>query len=448
MKNMNKKLLYILKTKNIMINKENKKLIFGIILAALVFLSYQVIASYMTNPVDSNLKYPNPGHYPGEIGPGTFNCSGTGSNCYFKFTDDFGNTGLKIINGTTEIYKGLHVASGYPLVVDSDTYLGNDSSDKTIVKGDLEVSGKGNFYELCIQGNCTTVWPTGGEGGGGPITFDVWNQSVSDSDSCSVVGDTATVNCTVQIPDGYTVIYAQGGTGYHQRKSPAGQDWYNNFYADKCAFPSYEKTIMAGGTIGGPTIEGVCRELPCLGKKGPTTCELTSSFTCSASAGQTYTYDVKCGIYVIAVKATGAGVGAIEDIWVNETGDTMTGDLNVTGGLVVGNPDEGNKGSGTINAEKIYVNGSEVGTSAGVCYTVYCSDDSDYIDSPMCPTTVTIGTQGPCKAGYTVKESLGSWGFCRSGVNSVDYIFLPPGGSCGSLWNYGTVIGRAYVCCK
>ena len=141
MKNMNKKLLYILKTKNIMINKENKKLIFGIILAALVFLSYQVIASYMTNPVDSSLKYPNPGHYPGEIGPGTFNCSGTGSNCYFKFTDDFGNTGLKIINGTTEIYKGLHVASGYPLVVDSDTYLGNDSSDKTIVKGDLEVSG-------------------------------------------------------------------------------------------------------------------------------------------------------------------------------------------------------------------------------------------------------------------------------------------------------------------
>jgi hypothetical protein len=31
------------------------------------------------------------------------------------------------------------------------------------------------------------------------------------------------------------------------------------------------------------------------------------------------------------------------------------------GGVVVGNPSGGNKGTGTINAEKIYVNGSEVG---------------------------------------------------------------------------------------
>jgi len=70
--------LNTLKTKNIMfkgISESNKKLIFGIILAAVVFLGYQVIASYMTNPVDTSLKYPNPGHYPGEIGPGTFNSS-------------------------------------------------------------------------------------------------------------------------------------------------------------------------------------------------------------------------------------------------------------------------------------------------------------------------------------------------------------------------------------
>jgi len=383
MKNMNKKLLYILKTKNIMINKENKKLIFGIILAALVFLSYQVIASYMTNPVDSNLKYPNPGHYPGEIGPGTFNCSGTGSNCYFKFTDDFGNTGLKIINGTTEIYKGLHVASGYPLVVDSDVYLGNDSSDKTTVKGDLEVSGKGNFYELCIQGNCTTFWPTGGTGGG-PITFDVWSASKSDSDSCDEDGETATANCTVQIPEGYTVIYAHGATGYYN--SWATKQWYYNIYAEKCAFPSYE-IVASGGWSGG--YETPCKELPCLGKKGPTTCELTISKTCKWIGGYMDYYDVMCGLYVIAVKATGAGVGAIEDKWVNETGDTMTGDLKVEGGIVVGNPAGGNKGPGTINAEKIYVNGSEVGGGKeciAIPTTCSCSDCPCDPGSATCPS--------------------------------------------------------------
>ncbi len=35
------------------------------------------------------------------------------------------------------------------------------------IEGDLEVTGKGNFFELCIQGNCKTFWPTGGDGAGG-----------------------------------------------------------------------------------------------------------------------------------------------------------------------------------------------------------------------------------------------------------------------------------------
>ena len=43
-------------------------------------------------------------------------------------------------------------------------------------------------------------------------------------------------------------------------------------------------------------------------------------------------------------------------------------DLNVEGGVVIGNPEGGNKGTGTINAKKIYVNGSEVG--GGECVIV------------------------------------------------------------------------------
>jgi len=123
-----------------MVSKENKKLIFGIILAALVFLSYQVIASYMTNPVDTSLKYPNPGHYPGEIGPGTFNASNS-ANPYWSFPDSSGDrfTGLEIINGEGQFYKTLQVFNNFYTY--ANTYLGNDSSDKTTVKGDLNVTG-------------------------------------------------------------------------------------------------------------------------------------------------------------------------------------------------------------------------------------------------------------------------------------------------------------------
>ena len=71
---------------------ENKKLIFGVLLTFLVCLSSTILASYMTNPVDPSLKYPNPGHYPGEIGPGTFNDSNS-ANPYWKFPGDLNVTG-------------------------------------------------------------------------------------------------------------------------------------------------------------------------------------------------------------------------------------------------------------------------------------------------------------------------------------------------------------------
>ncbi len=357
-----------------------KKFTLAILLTFTLTIAYQVFAAYLTSP--ENLKYPNPGHYPGEIGPGTFNCSNN-TNCFWRFPNALfiNSTSGKVGIGTENPKETLEVQ-------------GN-----TKIQGNLEVTGKGNFFELCIQGNCTTFWPTGG--GTGEITFDVWSASKSDSDSCDEDGETATANCTVQIPEGYTVIYAHGATGYYN--SWATKQWYYNIYAEKCAFPSYEM-VASGGWSGG--YETPCKELPCLGKKGPTTCELTISKTCKWIEGYMDYYDVMCGLYVIAVKATGAGVGAIEDIWVNETGDTMTGDLNVTGGIVVGNPAGGNKGPGTINAQKIYVNGSEVGGGSCVVLLTSCSCLGGSCVDANCPCDPPTAS---CPSGYTLAyESITS----------------------------------------
>jgi hypothetical protein len=51
----------------------SKKLIIAVFLTFIVAIAYQVFASYLTSP--EGLNYPNPGHHPGQIGPGTFNTS-------------------------------------------------------------------------------------------------------------------------------------------------------------------------------------------------------------------------------------------------------------------------------------------------------------------------------------------------------------------------------------
>jgi len=59
----------------------SKKLLLALFLS-FIALGSQVFASYMKSP--EGLNYPNPGDYPGMIGPGTFNCS-ENSNCYWYF---------------------------------------------------------------------------------------------------------------------------------------------------------------------------------------------------------------------------------------------------------------------------------------------------------------------------------------------------------------------------
>jgi len=59
-----------------------KKLSAAIILTFILTIAYQVLGAYVISP--EGLQYPNPGHHPGEIGPGTFNDSGE-ANPWWKF---------------------------------------------------------------------------------------------------------------------------------------------------------------------------------------------------------------------------------------------------------------------------------------------------------------------------------------------------------------------------
>jgi len=91
--------------------------------------------------------------------------------------------------------------------------------------------------------------------------------------------------------------------------------------------------------------------------------------------------------------------------------------------------------------------------AGGYSYTLYCYNNGGD-GSPVCPASVTIGTQGPCDSGFKVVKELGSWGNCCKCVNYQSY-FLPPGGSCGGntgCWGGGScssgIFGKAYVCAQ
>jgi len=138
-----------------MVNKVNKKLFLGILLTFIICIGSAILATYSTGPYGN---YPNPGHHPGEIGPGTFNASGI-SIPNWSFPDSTGNrlSGVEIINGEGQFYKGLQIEDyvGAPIdfLVRGDTQLGDDSSDRTTVKGDLNVSGNTNLKATAIDGD-------------------------------------------------------------------------------------------------------------------------------------------------------------------------------------------------------------------------------------------------------------------------------------------------------
>lgn len=80
-----------------------------------------------------------------------------------------------------------------------------------------------------------------------------------------------------------------------------------------------------------------------------------------------------------------------------------------------------------------------------ISYVYQCRNSNDASNAPACPSSVTIGTQGPCDTGFTVTKYLGEWGIC--GTNWYD-TYIPPS---TTSWNciegyYGGPIGKAWVC--
>ena len=91
----------------------------------------------------------------------------------------------------------------------------------------------------------------------------------------------------------------------------------------------------------------------------------------------------------------------------------------------------------------------------GTSYTYYCFNDNQirWGGYPVCPATVTVGTQGPCDSGFKVSKALGVWGTCICAAPNFIFAFLPPGGSCGTEGTCpsgGSVSpvmsGQAFVC--
>lgn len=86
--------------------------------------------------------------------------------------------------------------------------------------------------------------------------------------------------------------------------------------------------------------------------------------------------------------------------------------------------------------------------SSGASYTYYCftNNGASTMGSPVCGSSWTVGTQGPCDAGYTLQKLLGGWGVCYQGTTQI---FMPPGGGCNMSAGWaGSTLGGAGVCTR
>lgn len=91
------------------------------------------------------------------------------------------------------------------------------------------------------------------------------------------------------------------------------------------------------------------------------------------------------------------------------------------------------------------------GGGGDVSYPYYCYFSANY-GTPLCPPSVTMGTQGPCSAGFTVSKDLGAWGYAGSWAGGTGGHFgwsgpIPPGGAGGASFDAGSwAIGETYIC--
>jgi len=223
---------------------ENTKLIFGISFTVVLCLSYLAIASYMNSP--EGLQYPNPGHYPGEIGPGTFNCSSTDlalGKCFWKFVDI-------IVTGTADISKWAH--SNKVTNLNADKIDGYDASD-------LLAGGGGGFdtSDFSLIGTATFEPQETGTKTIGTFTKTELVCSFSNSANSTIV---ITASPPTSNPTNYGASAAGGRAKVFLVKivNPTGQDPVKIYYFHKswCYFSTttsadwtYSLYLKGDGTL-------------------------------------------------------------------------------------------------------------------------------------------------------------------------------------------------------
>ncbi len=117
-----------------------RRLAEAVLVALLLAVAYKAYASYLPSPQGMGLQYPNPGHHPGEIGPGIFNCSGA-INCFWKFP-------AKVI------VEGILDLTGHDILGVGKVYAEKAEVDEV-------EAGRVNASEVCIGGKCRSGWPSG-----------------------------------------------------------------------------------------------------------------------------------------------------------------------------------------------------------------------------------------------------------------------------------------------
>ncbi len=360
-----------------MLFKSNKKLIFGILFTILLCSGYLTVASYMTSP--EGLNYPNPGHYPGQIGPGTFNASGYsnpnwtfpgnlnvgGNICldYCRSTWPSGGGGISCSDCNETFVNEGQKSSISSAMIKNNAITSSDIDSSSVQERVSDSCSSGSSIRVIKADGTVTCEPDDTGGGGGVpscsnCNSDFVNEGQKNSISSAMVNFNyagssseggaannakscnADGTCEVQDLDTKGKAHITGdlivdGGGTIQLGDAPG----DFTYIQQGVFGlsrSDNLPVMFVNEVGPVTIRsneaGYRYDLGVLGKTETQDLRVSNKENC----GKLYTDsegDVLCG-----VDQTGGGGGVsscsnCDRRFVKEGGDTMSGDLKVNGDL-------------------------------------------------------------------------------------------------------------------